>query len=82
MTELQSEREAQDLSQVELAHRSGVHPSTVSRCEAGLRPSPGVAASIAGALGTTPDALWPRPRLNPWDEARQRAAAEREAVVG
>jgi transcriptional regulator with XRE-family HTH domain len=51
-------REKAGLTQAQLAQRSGLHLSAVTRFEQGLRePSLESAASLAGALGVTCDAL-------------------------
>jgi transcriptional regulator with XRE-family HTH domain len=55
---LRSSRREAELSQEELAHRSGLHRTYVSQLERGLKsPSLGAIESLATALGTRPHQL-------------------------
>lgn len=44
-------RHAKGLTQYELAQRAGLHPSTISFLERGVRVSPDTAAKLDAALG-------------------------------
>lgn len=56
---LRTERERHGWSQAELARRTGIHPTTLSRLEAGkVFPYPGWKARLARALGVAGDALF------------------------
>jgi transcriptional regulator with XRE-family HTH domain len=58
-TPVELARRAQGLTQRQLCERSEVDRSSISRAEAGMRPSWNVRAKLAAALGRTVDELWP-----------------------
>jgi len=60
MNELRRLRLIQDISQAELARRSGVSPIHISAFERQVvQPWPKARASLARALGVTPGTIWP-----------------------
>jgi transcriptional regulator with XRE-family HTH domain len=60
---LRRERLRRGLSQEDLGHASGLHPTEVSRLERGVRePRLSTIVALARGLGTTPSALLDRVR--------------------
>jgi len=59
VSNLRQARERMGFSQTQLAMRTGIHPSTISRLEAGkVYAYPGWRGRLARALETTTDALF------------------------
>jgi len=59
VTALRQARERLGISQTQLAMRTGIHPSTISRLEAGKAFAyPGWRSRLARALETSPDELF------------------------
>lgn len=74
------------LSQVEIAERVGVAPSTISGIETGAQGISGIAERLAQALGTTTDYLYgltdnPLPPNDEEEDERPSANAARAALL-